>query len=254
ASVSFPGIASTTYRILAGGFNGASGTLSIVAAASSGSGLTIIPTFDASITSDPQAATIQATINAAIAVYQSDFSDPVTVSIKFQKMNTGLGASSSYYQSISYSSYRAALVSHLSSADDVMALAHLASGANNPVNGNQNVNVNLPNARALGFSADPPVGEPDGTISLKISIMNLAVTDHDPSKYSLFAVASHEIDEVLGFASALNGLNNGDPTPTGAIAPEDLFRYDQNGVRSLTTALNAVAYFSLDGVTHIARF
>src|SRR6185369_2143859 len=76
----------------------------------------------------------------------------------------------------------------------------------------------------------------------------------DPSKYSLFAVASHEIDEVLGFASALNGLNNGDLTPTGAIAPEDLFRYDQNGARSLTTALNAVAYFSLDGVTHIARF
>src|SRR5438477_11208261 len=84
--------------------------------------LTIIPTFDASITSDPQAATIEATINAAIAVYQSNFSDPVTVSIKFQKMSSGLGASSSYFQSFSYSSYLAALVSHSASADDVTAL------------------------------------------------------------------------------------------------------------------------------------
>ena len=59
--------------------------------------------------------------------------------------------------------------------------------------------------------------------------MNLDRTSIDFSKYDLFAVAAHEIDEVLGFGSALNNLNNGDPTPTGPVWTLDLFRYDQNG-------------------------
>ena len=54
-------------------------------------GLTIIPTFDSSITSDPNSATIEATIEAAIAVYAQTFSDPITVSIMFQEMSSGLG-------------------------------------------------------------------------------------------------------------------------------------------------------------------
>ena len=52
-------------------------------------GLIIHPTFDSSITSDPQAAMIEATINAAIAVYQSDFSNPITVTITFREMAGG---------------------------------------------------------------------------------------------------------------------------------------------------------------------
>lgn len=72
--------------------------------------------------------------------------------------------------------------------------------------------------------------------------------------YSLFAVVCHETDEAIGFGSQLNGLTNGEAAPTGSIQPEDLFRYDGSGNRSLTTALNAVAYFSLDGVTNLAQF
>ena len=60
ASVSYTGTAGTTYRILAGGFGGASGNLSILAATNGANALTIIPTFDGSITSDPQAATTTA--------------------------------------------------------------------------------------------------------------------------------------------------------------------------------------------------
>ena len=44
-------------------------------------GLTIIPIFDATITSDPNAAQIEATINTAIADFQSKFADPITVTI-----------------------------------------------------------------------------------------------------------------------------------------------------------------------------
>ncbi|EEF61551.1 NF038122 family metalloprotease [Pedosphaera parvula] len=219
------------------------------------SGLTIIPTFDSSITSDPQAAQIEATINSAIAVYQSNFSDPITVAITFKKMTSGLGLSSGvYYQTYSYSTYRAALASHATTTDDATALAYLPNVANNPVNGNSSVNVKLALARALGFTANPPAGQPDGTVQLNLGIMNLSAAANDPSKYSLFGTVSHEIDEVLGFSSALNGLSNGAPAPTGAIFPEDLFRYDASGSRIFSTDANVASYLSFDGTTQLARY
>jgi hypothetical protein len=216
--------------------------------------LTINPIFDATITGDPQAAIIEAEIISAISVYESTFSDSVTVTITFQEVNTGLGGSSKFFQSFSYSAYLAALVSHATTADDATAIASLPDGANNPVNGNPNVNLNLALARALGFNANPPAGQPDGVISLNTSIINFTRTSIDTNKYSLFAVVSHEINEVLGFSSALNGLTNGAATPVGAVDPEDLFRYKQNGTRSFTTALGEICYFSLDGTTDLARF
>jgi hypothetical protein len=220
----------------------------------SASGLTIIPTFDSTITTDPQAATIEATIESAIAVYQSKFSNPITVSIVFQEMTNGLGQSTKYIASVSYADYRAALASAATTPDDALSLVYLPMSAGNPVNSNQNITLCLPLARALGFNANPPSGKPDGTIGLKTSIMNLSSAQTNLTNYSLFAAVSHEIDEVLGLGSALNGSNNGDMAPTGAVYPEDLFRYDQNGVRCFTTALGAISYFSLDGATDLARF
>ena len=73
ASVTYTATAGRTYLILAGGNGGASGNLSILATGITP--FTIIPTFDSSITSDPQAATIEGTINAAIAFYENSFSD-----------------------------------------------------------------------------------------------------------------------------------------------------------------------------------
>jgi hypothetical protein len=240
----------------AGTDNGTWSTVnSFSTAAGPASGLTIIPVWDTTITSDPNSAEIQSTINAAIAVYKSKFSDPVTVTINFQEMGGGLGQSSSYYQTKAYSSYRSALASHATSTDDTTALANLPASSSNPVNGNSSIDVNLSLLRALGFSsANPPSGQPDGTIYLNTSLMNLSGAETDSSKYALFSVASHEIDEVLGFSSALNGLSNGAPTPTGPISPQDLFRYDQFGARNFTTDVNAAAYFSLDGTTQIARY
>src|SRR5258707_434566 len=47
--------------------------------------LVINPTFASNITSDPNAATIEATINRAIQAYESSFSDNITVNITFQE-------------------------------------------------------------------------------------------------------------------------------------------------------------------------
>ncbi len=65
---------------------------------------------------------------------------------------------------------------------------------------------------------------------------------------------THEVDEVLGFGTLLNGLANGAPPPTGNIQPDDLFRYDVSGNRSFNTANTTVCYFSFDGVTDLAQY
>ena len=68
------------------------------------SGLVIIPTFDSTITNDPRSSAIQAMIISAIQKYQTLFSDPITVSIRFRysgyhlegdPMGTLIGASNS---------------------------------------------------------------------------------------------------------------------------------------------------------------
>jgi len=218
-------------------------------------GLTIIPIFDSTITSDPNAATMEATINAAIAVYRQNFSDSVTAYVTFKEMTNGLGASESEDVAESYPSYRAALVSHATTADDHAALDSLPVASSNPVNGNSFVDVHYPLARALGFSgAGSSPSSPDGTVLLNTSIMNLSTFQTDPSKYSMFSTVSHELDEVLALDSALNGLTNGQVTPTGPVFSEDLFRYDQNGNRSFTTSLTAKSFFSFGGTNDLVEF
>jgi len=211
------------------------------------SGLTIIPSWDSSIANDPQAPTIEATINAAIAVYEADFSDPITVHITFTEMSSGLGESTTTPVTCSYANYRAALVAHATTVDDNTAVAKLPNTTGNPVTGNPNMQLQMPLARALGLSSS--VG--DGTVSLNTSIMNLSAGSTVSTNYSLFMVVSHEIDEVLGLASVLDGLSNGASVPTGPADPTDLFRYDNTmtGTRSFSTAVNAVSWFSLDGLT-----
>jgi hypothetical protein len=215
----------------------------------------ISPIFDSSITNDPNAATIEATINQAIQVYETRFSDPITVSIRFQEVSTGLGASSTFVGNITYSQWRNALVANSTTGNDATALANLPTGSVNPVNGNANVTLTTANFRALGINMNPPGGQPDSTISLNTSLMNLNRSPINPNKFDLMAVASHEIDEALGIGSALTGRSNGSPAPTGAVSPGDMFRYDQNGNRSFTTNINAQAFFSIDGgTTDLARF
>jgi hypothetical protein len=252
--------ASTTYywEVHVIGANEEDGTWSAVQSFTTGpipSGLTIIPTFDSSITSDPNAATIEATINAAISVYRESFSDPITVTITYMEESSGLGNSEWSYNTYSYSAYRAALVSHATTADDTNAVAHLPVASANPVNGSANVDVNIVLARALGLpNSGPTPGQTDSTVLLNTSIMNLSTTSTDPSKFSMFSTVCHETDEAIGFGSALNGLANGAAAPTGPVQPEDLFRYDGSGNRSFNTTLSSTAYFSLDGVTDLAEF
>ena len=215
--------------------------------AGSAQGLVIQATFDASITGDPDAATIESTINAVIAVYEAKFSDPITVTIKFQETTNGLGQSSWWYYEIPYREYYTNLLADAKSADDAIALAHLPDSANNPVTGTSTILVKTANLRAIGITGMESGLENgvDGIIGLNTAIMNLSRPPASPSKYDLMTVAEHEIDEILGLASALPDVT----TPL----PEDLFRYRSSGNRSFTASGDR-ALFSIDGTTFLARF
>jgi hypothetical protein len=224
--------------------------LGSMASSTAFAGLTITPTFDSSITSDINAVAIENVINNAIAVYQSTFSDPINVTIKFQEMTSGLGHSNWWYYNISYQSYIDHLLSDQTTADDVTALANLPHGSNNPVNSSTRINVKTANLRAIGITGlnSGLAGGVDGIVGLNTHITDVG-SPGTSGVYSLSATAKHEIDEILGLASAVNsGLLNNDPLP------EDLFRYDSLGNRSYTNNSGARAFFSIDGTSDLAEF
>ncbi len=204
-------------------------------------------TFDSTITSDANAAAIEATINQAINFYEAHITGNTTVNITFAEMTSGLGQSSTFFGTITYDQYLSALQSH-SSGDtvDTEALASLPAGPNNPVNGNASVDVTTALLRTLGFSASVAT---DSTISVNTGLTNYNGST-DPSKYSLLSVVEHEMDEALGTGSDLDTGST-----TGAIRPEDLFRYSAPGVRSYTLSTSATPYLSVDGGnTNVANF
>jgi hypothetical protein len=202
--------------------------------------LTIVPTYAANLTSDPNALTIENTINQAIAEYAARFSNNISVTIQFQE-GGGLGSSSTLINSIPYVNYRTALLASATTTNDAIANATLPNQVNSPADGQADMWVARPLSRALGFG----VGSSgfDSTITLNTSIMNLDRTTIDPAKYDLKAVAQHEIDEALGFGSGL-GLPVSFPRQS---EPEDLFRYNGLNSHSYTTSSSEVSYFSIDG-------
>jgi FG-GAP-like repeat len=208
-------------------------------------GLTINPMFDSTITSDPNAGAIVNTILAAIANVESQFTDPITVTITFKKdLSISLGQSLVAYYNLPYATFINALRADAKTVDDLNAIALLPSASTNPVNDSSTINVKAANLKAVGFVVNSTL---DGTISVNTSITSPG-SSGSTLQYSLLNVVAHEIDEVLGLGSSL-------PTePQTTIFPQDLFRYDQLGARTFTTVSNALAFFSINASTVLAQF
>ncbi|HWX15161.1 MAG TPA: fibronectin type III domain-containing protein [Chthoniobacterales bacterium] len=223
------------------------------------SGLVINPTFDSSILNDPNSAAIQAAINRAIAIYQSLFSDPITVSILFRYSSTKpdghpipsgtLSMSDFVVYSISWDTYINALRADAKTANDATANASLP-----PNSLSMNISVSGANGRAIGqdtppaMFADGTVGDAgpyDGIVSLNSTVPFQFTRPPSFSNYDAQRSIEHEIDEVLGLGSRLPG--------GGDLQPQDLFSWSAPGTRNLTSS--GSRYFSINsGNTNIVGF
>jgi len=227
--------------------------------------ITINPTFDTTITSDPGAAGIESAINGAIATIEADIASPnnISVAIYFTE-GGGLGESLTGEYLPTYQQYYNAFAAVATQPDALAALASLGPAptgpsSGNPVNGNTGVVVTSAEGRNLGF-ATPGVIAPNsnindatggGTFDSEIAL-NTSITyppePNNGSNYGLEAVANHEIDEALGIGGTGSTLN-GTGSLTGPVGDLDLYRYSAPGVRSYvnTNSTNPLSYFSIDG-------
>jgi hypothetical protein len=224
--------------------------LSVLAAggiATSAYSLTIIPTYDSSITTSANAAAITNAINYAIGVMQSNITDNVTVKIKFvDDESVGLGESDTWGTDYDYLDFIKALISHAKSVTDTNALNNLPVSSADPVIGGNQIYLTTAQARRLGLDTVYGGDGFDSTISCVMSLMNFTRPPANPNHYDLPSVVEHEMDEVLGISSGL-------PEDTTEINPADLFRYTTNLVRTYTTDGDD-AYFSADGTNLVARY
>ena len=181
-------------------------------------GLIIHPTFDSSITTDPNAAAIEAMINRAISIYESLFSDPITIEILFRYSTTApngddlpadvLSQSLSVQYTVRWNAFVSALRADATTSNDNRANASLPGSALST-----NIAPSSGNGRAVGLDTPPAMLE-DGTIRQGgpydgIVMLNSAQPfqfTRPPSSGSFDAQTGteHEIDEIMGLGSQLN--------------------------------------------------
>jgi hypothetical protein len=229
----------------------------------------IAPTFDASITTSPNAAAIESEVSTAIAIYEALFSDPITVSIDFRYAATepdgtaipsnDVSRSNYTLYSLPYNAIISALESDAKSPDDLTAIANLPFNALAT-----RIDVTSADGRALGLNTPGLMnssgavntgGTFDGIVTLNTAkdIQFTRAGGIASGAYDGLRFIEHEIDEVLGLGSILPSST--DFTGNSAIRPEDLFRYSSQGNLSLTSSSMASSYFSIDrGATDIAGF
>ncbi len=215
--------------------------LMLVVGSAAQANITITPTFDSALNSNAAA---KATINSAIAWYESHITNNYSLTINFHNMGSGLGMSSWFFGTFSYTDWRSHLASHSSGdAIDTSALAHLPIQVANPNDGSASVSMTTENMNALGFN----VGAFSNDISINTSICNFNHVATDPAKYDMFAVVCHEIDEVLGTASGTGFASSG--------FAGDMFRFSAPGTYIYSTDTTKHAFFSVDGgVTNIVEY
>jgi hypothetical protein len=242
-------------------------------AASPISALVIVPTFESSITTDPNASSIEAQINTAISTIDGLYSTPITVNVSMGTNIAALGFGSQIigitinYGLVpySYSDYVNA-VTATAKADPnntilATALQHINAGNGSAQYGgtNKQVAISYANAAALGLPAfhyladnqtlvqGPP--KSDATIEFNSSYFSAAATPLGAIQPTGVALAEHELGHALGIANGV--LNRSDlfAIGNGAI---DLYRYSGAGMAG-TDPRDGATYFSIDGgLTKIA--
>jgi hypothetical protein len=200
----------------------------------------IHPTFDCSILSDPNSMAIQAMIMRAIAIYESLFSDPITIQILFRYSTTGpapcpsaspsaspsgtplppgvLATSSSTIYTVPWNDFINALRADAKTSNDIKANASLPGGplstniAPSSANGRAvSLNNTLPAMCADGHTGQCELGQGpyDGIVTLNSAQPFSFSRPLLNGTFDAQRAVEHEIDEVMGLGSALN--RNGSP-------------------------------------------
>jgi hypothetical protein len=223
-------------------------------------GLTIQPAFDSSITNNQNSAAIQATINRAISIYETLFSDPITIQIRFRYSTTqpngdpmpaGQIAQSNYvYYAIPWNTYIDALRADATTGNDDVANASLPGSALST-----NLQPSSAGGRAVGLNTPPAMfadgtvgngGPYDGIVTLNSSSGYQFTRPPSGGNFDAQRAFEHEMDEIIGLGSRLS-LSSND------LRPQDLFSWSSAGNRNITAS--GTRYFSINGgITNIVGF
>ena len=221
------------------------------------SGLVINPTFDNSIISNPNSAAIQATITQAIAVYQSLFSNPITISILFRystttpsgsSMGTRVALSGFVVYDIPWNTFITSLKANAVSQNDATANASLPFAPLSTY-----IVPSSADGRAVGLNTPPGMfangsvgagGPYDGIVTLNSAQPLQFTRPVSAGHYDALTAIEHEIDEILGLGSHLNAT-----PPTNNLRPEDLFSWRAPGTRNVSSS--NPRYFSINGGTTV---
>ena len=211
--------------------------LAAALSATSAFGLVINPTYGTTGGASAFSTQDRADIQAVINLYEATFTDAITVNITFNNMNGGLGQSNTAFFTDSYANIHARLIADGSSVDDAAALAQLTANSSGI---SANLDFSEANAKALGYTGfgsgqDSIIGLNAG---ICFNVHNATTAAANPTKYDLFGVAAHELDEALGTVSGVGDTD---------LMTADLYRYNNAGARSFTTSGSTSSYFSING-------
>ena len=229
--------------------------------------LTITPIFDTSITTAPDAAAIESSIDTATATISSLYSNPITVNIVFKyKSGSFLGQSEASIYYDTYNTYVGELAADASANPQntvlPVALAHLSSG--NDASGSGDIETTSADFRAIGDDTATPCYNSSGTFVSncgQIADGVITISSSQPidfarpvpayngsnDEYDAIRVEEHEIDEVLGVGGTGTTLATSDQG--SKFGPLDLYRYAAPNTPSYTSVGSASSYFSIDGGT-----
>ncbi len=231
---------------------GLAAVLAATCLASAAQALTIVSTFDSSITSRSDAADIEATISTATAFYKA-FSDPIAVNITFRIGDThgDLARSLTSLYSFDYADYQFGLglqaSLHPENAILQSAVANLGFGNTADVVVLSSANLN---ALVVPFGITFPGfvdGAQDGEVTLSDVPGTFAFSGPvGPAQYDPLASIQHEVNEVLGIGGDYLAY-----LPPGLVGALDLDRY--NGLHSPSLDPTQPSYFSYDGGQTVVR-